>query len=44
STRSLVGSVVIDSGLDKEDHGLIPAIEIGRGLKPLDTRTDPEPA
>ncbi|MCI21744.1 hypothetical protein A2U01_0042914, partial [Trifolium medium] len=37
---SLVGSVVIDAELGREDHGSIPATAIGRGQKPLDVRTD----
>jgi hypothetical protein len=37
----LVGSVIIDTELGKEDHGLIPAIAIGRELEQLDVRTDP---
>ncbi|MCI68196.1 hypothetical protein A2U01_0089455, partial [Trifolium medium] len=40
---SLVGLVVIGAGLDREDHGSIPATTIGRRLKPLDAGTDPEP-
>jgi hypothetical protein len=39
--QSLVGSVVISPELDGEDHGLIPATAIRRGLEPLDVRTDP---
>jgi hypothetical protein len=34
----LVGSVVIDAELDRENYGSIPAIR--RGLKLLDARTD----
>jgi hypothetical protein len=32
----LVGPVVIDAGLDREDHSLILTTAFGRGLKPLD--------
>jgi hypothetical protein len=32
---------VIDVELGREDHTLIPATAIKRGLKPLDVRTDP---
>jgi hypothetical protein len=50
--QSLVGSMLIDVrltlllmtidvGLDREDHGSIPATTIERGLKPLDVRTNP---
>jgi hypothetical protein len=35
--------VVIDAELGREDHGSILATVIRRGLKPLDTKTDPEP-
>jgi hypothetical protein len=35
--------LVIDAEFGREDHGSIPAIAIGRGLKLLDVRTDPEP-
>jgi hypothetical protein len=34
---------VIDAELGREDHGSIPATTIGRGLEPLDVRTDPKP-
>jgi hypothetical protein len=34
--------VVIDADLDREDHGSIPATVMGKGLEPLDGRTDPE--
>jgi hypothetical protein len=34
---------VIDAEFGREDHGSIPAIAIGRRLKLLDVRTDPEP-
>jgi hypothetical protein len=40
--QSLVGLVVIDAELDRDDRGSIPATAIGRRLKPLDARTDPE--
>jgi YbbR domain-containing protein len=33
--------VVIDAELNREDYGSIPATAIGRELKPLDVRTDP---
>ncbi|MCI66908.1 hypothetical protein A2U01_0088166, partial [Trifolium medium] len=36
-----VGSVVIVAELGRENHGSIPATAIGRGLEPLDARTDP---
>jgi nucleoside phosphorylase len=39
--ESLVGSVVISVELGREDHDSIPVTVIGRGLKPLDVRTDP---
>jgi hypothetical protein len=39
--QSLIDLVVIDAELGKEDHDLIPVTAIGRGLKPLDARTDP---
>jgi hypothetical protein len=39
--QSLVGSVVIDAELGREDYGLIPATAIGRGLELLNARTDP---
>jgi hypothetical protein len=32
--------MVIDVELGREDHNLIPTIAIGRGLKPLDAKTD----
>jgi hypothetical protein len=32
--------VVISAEFGKENHGLIPAIAIKRGLKSLDARTD----
>ncbi|MCI12215.1 hypothetical protein A2U01_0033318, partial [Trifolium medium] len=32
--------VVIGAGLGREDYGSIPATAIGRGLEPLDARTD----
>jgi hypothetical protein len=35
SYQSLVGSVVIDAELGREDHSSIPATAIGRGLEPL---------
>jgi hypothetical protein len=38
---SLVGWVVIGAELGMEDHGLIPRNYDGRGLEPLDARTDP---
>jgi hypothetical protein len=38
--QSLVGLVVIDTELDKEDHSSIPATVIGRGLEPLDGKTN----
>jgi hypothetical protein len=31
---------VIDAKLDREDHNSIPAIVTGRGLKPLNAKTD----
>jgi hypothetical protein len=37
----LVDPPVIYVGLDREDHGSIFRIAIGRGLEPLDDRTDP---
>jgi hypothetical protein len=33
---------VNDAEFGREDHGSIPTTTIERGLKPLDTRTDPE--
>jgi hypothetical protein len=33
---------VIDAELGREDHGLIPATTIKRGLEPLDVITDPQ--
>jgi YbbR domain-containing protein len=33
--------VVIDAELNREDYGSIPATEIGRELKALDVRIDP---
>jgi hypothetical protein len=36
----LVDVVMIDAEFDRENHSLIHAIAIGRGLKPLDARTD----
>jgi hypothetical protein len=33
--------MVIDVELSREDHGLVPATAIGRGLEPLDARTIP---
>jgi hypothetical protein len=33
--------MMVDAELGKNDRGLIPAIVIGRRLKPLDVRTDP---
>jgi hypothetical protein len=33
--------VVIDAEFGRETHGSIATIAIGRGLKPLDARTDP---
>ncbi|MCI58347.1 hypothetical protein A2U01_0079602, partial [Trifolium medium] len=33
--------MMIDVELGREDHSSIPATAIGRGLKPLDARTDP---
>jgi hypothetical protein len=38
--RLLVGLVVIDAELDREDHVSIPATAIGRGLKSLYVKTD----
>jgi hypothetical protein len=32
--------MVIDAELGRRDHGSIPAAAIGRGLEPLDVRTD----
>ncbi|MCH97209.1 RNA polymerase subunit beta, partial [Trifolium medium] len=40
SNQSLIDSVVVDAGLGREEHGSIPATAIGRGLEPLDSRTD----
>jgi hypothetical protein len=40
---NLVGSVVIDTELGRDDHGFIPATAIWRGLEPLDARTDSQP-
>jgi hypothetical protein len=34
---------MIDAKLGRKNHGLIPTTAIGRGLKPLDVRTNPEP-
>jgi hypothetical protein len=42
NNQSVVGLVVIDAGFGREDHSLIPAIAIRRGLEPLDDRTDPQ--
>ncbi|MCI21690.1 hypothetical protein A2U01_0042859, partial [Trifolium medium] len=42
SNRSLVGPVVIDAGLGREDHGSIPRNCDQEGLELLDARTDPE--
>jgi hypothetical protein len=39
--QSLIGLVVIDAELDREDHGSIFATAIGRRLKPLDIKIDP---
>ncbi|MCI39748.1 hypothetical protein A2U01_0060980, partial [Trifolium medium] len=39
----LVGLVVIDAGFSREDHSSISAAVIGRGLKSVDVKTDPEP-
>jgi hypothetical protein len=39
--QSLVGSVVISAEFDRKDYSSIPATAIERGLKPLDTKTDP---
>jgi hypothetical protein len=41
--QSLVGLVVIDAQLGREDHGSILRNCNREGLKPLDVRTDPEP-
>jgi hypothetical protein len=41
--QSLVGSVVIDIELGREDHGSIPRNCDREGLKPLDDRTNFEP-
>ncbi|MCI63927.1 hypothetical protein A2U01_0085184, partial [Trifolium medium] len=38
---SLVGPVVIDAELSREDHGSIPTTAIGRRLKLLDAGTGP---
>jgi hypothetical protein len=38
----LVGSLVNDIKFSRGDHGSIPATAIGRWLKPLDARTDPQ--
>jgi hypothetical protein len=38
----LVGSVMIGTELDREDHSSIPTTTIGRGLKPLDGKTGGE--
>jgi hypothetical protein len=35
--------VVIDTELDRDDHGSILRNYDGRGLEPLDARIDPEP-
>jgi hypothetical protein len=32
---------MIDAEIGREDRGSIPATAIGRGLEPLDARTDP---
>ncbi|MCI60196.1 hypothetical protein A2U01_0081451, partial [Trifolium medium] len=34
------GSVMIDIGLDRDDHGSISAIAIGKELEPLDAKAD----
>jgi hypothetical protein len=34
--------VVIDTALDRVDNNFIPATTIGKKLKPLDGRSDPE--
>jgi hypothetical protein len=34
---------MIGAKLGRKNHGLIPATTIGRGLKSLDVRTNPEP-
>jgi hypothetical protein len=39
--QSLVVSMVIGTELGRGDHSSIPATAIGRGLEPLDVRTDP---
>ncbi|MCI51687.1 hypothetical protein A2U01_0072931, partial [Trifolium medium] len=41
SNQSLVGSVVIDTELDREDHHSIPRNCDREGLKPLDARINP---
>ena len=41
--KLLVGPMMIDVGLGRENHSSIPATAIRRGLKPLDARTNPEP-
>jgi hypothetical protein len=38
--QSLVGSLVINAELGREDYCLIPATTIRRGLEPHDIRTD----
>jgi hypothetical protein len=38
--QSLVGSLVINAELGREDYCLIPATTIKRGLEPHDIRTD----
>jgi hypothetical protein len=40
--QMLVGLVVIEAGLGREDHSSIAATAFGRGPKPLDVRTRPE--
>jgi hypothetical protein len=39
--QSFVGSVVISVEFGREDHGSIPATAVGRGLQPLNARTEP---
>jgi hypothetical protein len=38
--QSLVGSVMINAGLDREDSGSIPATATTKGMKLLDTKID----
>jgi hypothetical protein len=41
--QSLVGLMMIDIKFGREDYCSIPAPAVGRWLKPLDAKTDPEP-